>query len=143
MKFDSSAIFVLVAAFAPLVGLIVAIIFDRKRRKKSEKPPQMEKLLRPAGYSLSLRLDKTFDAMVDNIIAACSLSAFAGACFAAFHSLIIVKAPSSWLSICLFILAAFTILSTWAAIKAFWGFNLRRPETFVSASAASKQLPKH
>jgi hypothetical protein len=60
--------------------------FDRARRKKTEKPPQTEKLLRPAGYSLSLRLDKIFDVMVDNIIAACSLPAFAEACFAAFHS---------------------------------------------------------
>ncbi len=123
MKFDSSAIFVLVAAFAPLIGLIAAIIFDRKRRKKSEKPPQTEKLLRPPGYSLSLQLDRMFDAMVDNIIAACTLSAFAGACFAAFHSLIVANAPAFWLSICLVILAAFTILSTWAAIKAFRGFK--------------------
>lgn len=123
MKFDSTMIPVWLAAFAPLAGLIVAIIFDRERRKKSEKPPQTEKLLRPPGHSLSLRLDKTLDAMVDNMIAACSLSAFAGACFATFHSLIVAKAPASWLSTCLFILAAFTSLSTWAAIKAFRGFK--------------------
>jgi hypothetical protein len=79
--------------------------------------------LRPPGYSLSLNLDKTLDAMVDDMIAACSLSAFAGVCFAVFHSLIVAKAPASWLSTCLIILAAFTILSTWAAIKAFLGFK--------------------
>jgi hypothetical protein len=106
-----------------MIGLIVAIILDRAWRKKSEKPPQTEKLLRPPGYSLSLNLDKTLDAMVDDMIAACSLSAFAGVCFAVFHSLIVAKAPASWLSTCLIILAAFTILSTWAAIKAFLGFK--------------------
>ncbi|MGB8369145.1 MAG: nuclease-related domain-containing protein [Limisphaerales bacterium] len=116
-------IYVLLAAFAPMIGLIVVIIFDRAWRKKNEKPPQTEKLLRPPSHSLSLRLDKTIDAVMDNIIAACSLSAFAGACFAAFHSLIVAKAPASWLSTCLFILAAFTILSAWAAIKAFRGFK--------------------
>ena len=41
---------VLLAAFAPLIGLIVAIILDRERRKKTEKPPKSEKLLRRAGY---------------------------------------------------------------------------------------------
>ena len=63
--------------------------------------------------------DKNVDWLMDNIIAACSLSAFAGVCFAAFYSMIAAKAPASWLSICLIILAAFTILSAWAAIKAF------------------------
>jgi hypothetical protein len=123
MTFDSTMIFVLPAAFAPMIGLIAAIILDRAWRKKAEKPPQTEKLLRPPGYSLSLNLDKTLDAMVDNMIAACSLSAFAGICFAVFHSLIVAKAPAAWLSIFIIILAAFTILSAWAAIKAFLGFK--------------------
>ena len=123
MRLNSTIIVVLLAAFAPMVGLIAAIILDRAWRKKSEKPPQSEKLLRPPGHSLSLHLDKTFDAVVDNIFAACCLSSFAGVCFAAFHSLILAKAPASWLATCLIILAAFTILSAWAAIKAFLGFK--------------------
>ena len=123
MKFDSGMISVLLAAFAPMIGLIVAIILDRAWRKKTEKPPQAEKLLRPPGHSLSLRLDKTFDAVVDNVFAACCLSSFAGVCFVAFHSLILAKAPVSWLATCLIILAAFTILSAWAAIRAFLDFK--------------------
>lgn len=53
---------------------------------------------------------------MDNLIAACSLSAFAGVCFAAFYSMIAAKAPASWLSVCLIILAAFTILSAWLGV---------------------------
>ena len=123
MKLDSIMIPVFLAAFAPMLGLIAAIILDRAWCKKIEKPPQAEKLLRPPGYSLSLQLDKLFDAMMDNILAACCLSSVAGVCFAVFHSLIVAKAPASWLSICLIIFAAFTIFSTWAAIKAFLGFK--------------------
>jgi len=57
MNFNWSFISVLLAAFGPLIGLIAAIVLDREHRKKTEKPPQSEKLLRPPGYSLSLRLD--------------------------------------------------------------------------------------
>ncbi len=116
-------IVVVLAAFVPLIGLIVAILLERERRKRTEKPPQTEKLLRPPGHSLSLCLDKTFDVVVDNIFAACCLSSFAGVCFIAFYSLIVAKASASWLSVCLVILAAFTILSAWAAIRAFRGFK--------------------
>jgi heme/copper-type cytochrome/quinol oxidase subunit 2 len=47
MKLDSSMISVLLAAFAPVLVLFLAIIWDRRQRKHTEKPPQSEKLLRP------------------------------------------------------------------------------------------------
>jgi hypothetical protein len=120
-------ILALLAAFAPLVILIAAIIIDRAWRKESEKPPQTEKLLRPPGYSLSLQLEKTFDAIVDNLIAACGLSSLAGICFAAFYSLMVSKATASWwFPAYLFALAAFTILSGLAAFKAFCGYKKAR-----------------
>jgi hypothetical protein len=72
MTFNLSMIPVL-PAFAPLICLILAIMFDRVWRKKSEKPPQSEKLLPPPGHSLSLQLEKTFGGFVDNLITACSV----------------------------------------------------------------------
>ena len=49
---------------------------------------------------------------LDDIIVACRLSAFAGACFAAFHSLIVAKAPASWLSTCLITFGVITVSAT-------------------------------
>jgi hypothetical protein len=55
---------VLLAMLAPSFVLVLAIFWDRRQRKQTEKPPQSEKLLRPPGYSLSARLDKTFDSFL-------------------------------------------------------------------------------
>jgi hypothetical protein len=46
------------AAFAPMCVLILAMVIDRRRRKRIEKPPQTEKLLCPPGYSLSYTLNR-------------------------------------------------------------------------------------
>lgn len=121
-----NVIFVLVATFVPLIGLIVAIQIDRARRKKLHKPLQTEKLLRPAGYSLSLELEKTVDAIMDNLLAACSVSAFAGASFATLRVLIVAKAPASGFAVCYAVLATFTFISATAAAKAFRGYTKAR-----------------
>jgi hypothetical protein len=71
---------VLLAVFAPLLALILAIIWDHRQRKRTGKPPQTEKLLRPPGYSLSIRLEKTFDSVFDCLLTASVLSAFFGFC---------------------------------------------------------------
>jgi hypothetical protein len=73
---NGKLISVLLAAFAPVLVLFLAIFWDRRQRKHTEKPPQPEKLLRPPGYSLSIRLENTFESFLDNTFAACSLSAF-------------------------------------------------------------------
>jgi hypothetical protein len=121
MKLDFNIVSVLLAAFAPLIALVAAIVWDRERRKKSEKPPQTEKLLRPPGYSLTLRLDKTFDAVMDVIFAACALSAFAGACVLALDLLLAGHVPFLWVAVCVLVLCLFVISSALAAIKAFRG----------------------
>src|SRR5882757_5643873 len=96
MKFDSSMILILFAAFAPVLVLFLAIIWDRHQRKHTEKPPQSEKLLRPPGYSLSIRLENTFDSILDNLFAACALSAFSAAGFFAIAFTFGVNAPVLW-----------------------------------------------
>lgn len=78
MKFDFATLSVLLAAFAPLVALILALVIDRRNRKRKEKPPQSEKLLRPPGYSLAIRLEQMIDSILQGISAACVFSAFAG-----------------------------------------------------------------
>ena len=59
---------VIVGAFAPMLAFALAVAIDRKRRIRLEKPPQQEKLLRPAGYSLSMRLDATLDGVLTDIL---------------------------------------------------------------------------
>jgi hypothetical protein len=58
MKFDLVMVSVWLAAFAPMCVLILAMVIDRRRRKRIEKPPQTEKLLCPPGYSLSYTLNR-------------------------------------------------------------------------------------
>ena len=123
MKFHSSIILISLAAFAPLIGLIAAMIWERDRRKRIEKSPQAEKLLRPPGYSLSIRLDKTFDAVMDNLLASCGFSTVAGFCVVALGILFSLHAPVLWLVICILVLAAFAAASALVALKAFRGFK--------------------
>jgi hypothetical protein len=114
---------VFLAAFAPLLVLVLAIVWDRRQRKRTGKPPQSEKLLRPPGYSLSLRLDKTFDAVMDNILASCGFSTVAGFCVVALGVLFSLRVPVLWLVICILVLAAFAMASAFVALKAFRGFK--------------------
>jgi hypothetical protein len=80
MKFDSSIVSFLVAALFPAVVLISAIVWDRRQRKRTEKPPQSVKLLRPPGYSLSIRLDNTLDSLGFSLLMATVLCAFSADC---------------------------------------------------------------
>lgn len=98
MKFDSSMVTVFLATLAPALALFLAIALDRRKRKHTEKPPQTEKLMRPPGYSLSIRLEKSFDSILDNLFAACFFSAFSAAGFYALAVLLGSKAPAIWLA---------------------------------------------
>src|SRR6185437_15102815 len=79
MKFDFGTISVWLAALAPLLALAFALAIDKRNRKRTEKPPQSEKILRPPGYSLAIRFDETIDKILWDIGIACCFSAFAGA----------------------------------------------------------------
>jgi len=112
-------IFILLATFAPLIFLVVAIFLDRKRRKKTEKPPQSDKLLRPAGYSLSVRLNENADKVVDDILASCVLSAIAGFLARFLGILILHHSPFLWLAVCAAVLTLFFVASGLLAARAF------------------------
>jgi hypothetical protein len=59
MKNELITVSVGLGSLAPLLALFLAITIDRRCRKRSEKPPQAEELLRPPGYSLAIRLEET------------------------------------------------------------------------------------
>lgn len=107
------------AALAPLVCLVTAIVLDRERRKKIEKPPQSEKLLRPPGYSLAQRLDDNVDKMVDDVLAACWLSAIAGLFVWVLAFCLSHHAPFAWIAGAALALALFLIASALSAVRAF------------------------
>jgi hypothetical protein len=96
MKFDFATISVLLAGLVPLLALVVALAIDRWKRKRTEKPPQVEKLLRPAGYSLAIRLDETMDAVLLNIVIACGLGGFAGASTITLIKILAAHVPALW-----------------------------------------------
>jgi hypothetical protein len=71
----------LVSAFAPALVVLFALWFDqwrrRSRRSKKTKPLQ-ERLLRPPGYSLSLRLEELTDDLFNKIIGSIVLCGLTG-----------------------------------------------------------------
>jgi len=123
LKIDSTTVSVLLAAFAPLAVLILAVLWDRRQRKQTGKPPQTEKLLRPPGYSLSIRLEKTFDLVLNCLFAASVLSAFSGICAVSLSGLFGAKAPASVLALGFLIALPFVAGCAWAALRAFHWFK--------------------
>ncbi|MGA3143780.1 MAG: nuclease-related domain-containing protein [Verrucomicrobiota bacterium] len=123
MKFDLVMVSVWLAAFVPMVVLILAMVIDRRRRKHIEKSPQTEKLLRPPGYSLSIRLDETLDKIPDTMLSACALCSFAGASVIATVQLLAAHAPVLWLAPAVVLLAGFSVAGIWATLRAFHYFR--------------------
>lgn len=62
---DRTLLFALVGALTPIVGIVCAAVKESKRRRRSGvTPPQTEKLLRPPGYSLSLKFEGLNESML-------------------------------------------------------------------------------
>jgi hypothetical protein len=57
-------------ALLPALVIIICKSFWSRSRKKKSRSPQVEKLLRPAGYSLRLKLDAIWDSVTENLFAA-------------------------------------------------------------------------
>ena len=119
MKFDLVMVSVWLAAFGPLLVLILAMAIDRRRRKRIEKPPQTEKLLRPPGYSLSIRLDEIQDSFLFDIFWAATPCAFAGASVILTVQLLAARAPVLWLAPAVVLLAGFSVAGIWATLRTF------------------------
>jgi hypothetical protein len=119
MKFSLVMVSVWLTAFVPLLVLILAMAVDRRHRKRIEKPPQTEKLLRPPGYALSIRLDETVDKFISTMLWACVLCSCAGAFVIATVQLLAAHAPVLWLAPAVVLLAGFAVASIWATLRAF------------------------
>jgi hypothetical protein len=103
--------------------LILAMVIDRRRRKRIEKPPQLEKLLRPPGYSLSIRLDEIQDVVLLGIILASIPCAFAGASVIATVQLLAAHAPVLWLASAVAVLVISSFAGVWVTLRAFRHFQ--------------------
>lgn len=123
MKFDSTMIPVLLATFSPALVFFLAISLDRRKRKRVEKSPQTEKLLRPPGHSLSIRLDNTFDAIINNLFAASMLAALSGAGVFAFAGFLGANAPALFPVVCLLVTVPLLAGCLWATRRAFQKFK--------------------
>jgi hypothetical protein len=124
MKFNLVMVSVSLAAFVPMIVLLLAITIDRRSRKRSEKPPQTEKLLRPPGYSLSIRLDETVDKIVDAMLFACLLCCLAGVSIILTVQLLAAHAPVLWLAPAVVLLAGFSGAGIWATLRAFRHYRI-------------------
>ena len=61
-----------------MFALLVLELRDRSRREKTESPPQEEKLLRPPGYSLALKMEELWDEFTDRLFEICVGAAVTG-----------------------------------------------------------------
>jgi Nuclease-related domain len=107
------------AAFVPLIVLALAIFIEKRRQKHTKKPPQTEKLLRPPGYSLSIKFDEGADKMVFDLLKAVFLGAMSGACAILAYRLLVLHAPVLWLAICFPFLVLFIVACVKATHRTF------------------------
>lgn len=123
MKFDSSTICVWLAAFIPLVTFVLAINYHHLQKRRAEKAPQSEKLLRPPGFSLSIYLDTIFERIMNRLLFASALAAFASASTFSFLFSIENNAPVFYLGM-LFLIALLSVTGcTWVTLRAFHWFK--------------------
>ncbi len=108
MKFGLQDLFVLLAAFVPLVALVLATEIDRWNRKHTEKSPQTEKLLRPPGHSLAIRWDKSVDAALFNLLMASAFAVSVAVIANGFVRFLVIHAGIFWLVLSGVLLLLFT-----------------------------------
>lgn len=70
LSLDLTFMWFLVGILAFAIVFWVRFSWQMKRREKLEKSPQAEKLLRPAGYSLGIRMDSVMSDIVEMLIGA-------------------------------------------------------------------------
>ncbi len=117
---------VLLAFLIPTLVLMCAVMVERKRRRFSEKPPQQEKLLRPAGYSLAIRLEEIQDAMLEKLLIACVLCGIAGAAATTFASCMALPAPVIYTLVSGALLFVSGVAGTVLTLRVFRGFTKAR-----------------
>ena len=126
MNFDLGTASLIVGAFAPAIVLLGAVTYDKYRRAKVMRPPQEEKLLRPPGHSLSMRLDKLMDRATAQLIWAMFWTAWAGILAGYIARLIIDPVTLRWMIVAVTLLVLTIMAGTTLAIKAYRTMQDRR-----------------
>src|SRR5437660_5437529 len=69
-RLNSAQVVGSLAGFGLVIVTFVGVLRFRKWRRdaRNERPPQSEKLLRPAGYSAMSRMDKASDGLIDALV---------------------------------------------------------------------------
>lgn len=78
MQFSFELWSVFLAALTPVAIIATGVWHDRKVRGRTTRAPQQERLLRPAGHSLAVRLSKAGDDLFEQIAIICGVFAIAG-----------------------------------------------------------------
>jgi nuclease-like protein len=112
-------IIIFLSALTPVLGLALAVFIDRWRRKRIEQAPQQEKLLRPPGHSLALRLEQTIDSAIESIVVACASSGCAGVFGVLFIQFSRSHVSAAWLFISSAPAASLAATGIFMAIRAF------------------------
>jgi hypothetical protein len=124
--FDITTASLFVGAFAPALVLVGAVSFDKFRRRKAIQPPQEEKLLRPPGYSLTVRLDTLMERGTTQLVWAMFWTAWAGVIGGYIARLLCQDASLPQLFLCTLILLATVVAGTALAIRAYRTLQERR-----------------
>lgn len=107
-----------------VLGLVVWI--DQQRRKRVERPPQSEKLLRPPGHSLSLRLDQTIESILTNAWISSVCGIICGGSLKTTLGLSGANTPGGWIVLSLFILVLSAAGTAWFTVRTFRLFHKAR-----------------
>jgi hypothetical protein len=119
MKLDSGTIPVVLASFVPLLVFLGAWFIERRAASHREKPPQQEKLLRPAGHSLGIRLEILQDRVLSVLLLACVLCSAGGVCALTLGLFLGHNVPFFWSMLALALFALFAGLGAWRVLRAF------------------------
>jgi hypothetical protein len=124
--FDFATVSLFAGAFAPALVLLGAVNFDKFRRRKAIQPPQEEKLLRPAGYSLAVRLDILMERGTSQLVWAMFWTAWAGVIGGYIGRMLTQDASRSRLFLTTILLLATVFAGTALAIRAYRTLQERR-----------------
>ena len=126
MKWDFGSLSVFLAALAPALVFLGALFLDHWQRGRVEKSPQSEKLLRPPGHSLSLRLDATIELLLKRLLTASILGAVSGASVFTFVAALGSNAPARYLALSALIALPSLAGCLWATLRAYKLFKEAR-----------------
>lgn len=126
MKWNFDSWYVWLTAIAPMLGLGLVIWMDQHRRKRVERSPQTEKLLRPPGYSLSLQLDKAIESILTNAWVSSICAIICGGCLKTTIALAFATAPAHWMFLFIALLGLSAIGTAWFAVRTFRLFHSAR-----------------